>query len=255
VVVNDVTPRTPLVLERLREAAGPRWQVRLHASAESTNALAAADPEPWLLVVADHQTAGRGRLGRTWVTPEGAALTFSAVIDPEVDDEWWPLLPLVAGYAVARAVDGRLKWPNDVLLGDEKVCGILVERVHAQGRPLAVVGIGINVDQTRDELPVPTATSLALATGPRDRTELLEAVLYQLRVWKALLGQTPAGFVTQYRELCATIGQEVRVELPGDEVLQGHAVDVDDHGRLIVETGDGITTVAAGDVVHVRPQG
>jgi BirA family transcriptional regulator, biotin operon repressor / biotin---[acetyl-CoA-carboxylase] ligase len=252
--VNDVTPRARLVLERLQQVAGDKWQVRLHPAAESTNALAAADPEDWLLVVADHQTAGRGRLGRAWVTPPGAALTFSAVVDPKVDDEWWPLVPLVAGYAVARAVDGRLKWPNDVLLGGRKVCGILVERVHTPTGPLAVVGIGINVDQTRDELPVDTATSLALETGARDRTELLEAVLYQLRVWKALLRQAPELFVGTYRELCDTVEQQVRVELPGAGAVEGQVLDVDDHGRLVVETGSGLLTVAAGDVVHVRPK-
>ena len=126
--------------------------MQLHAAAESTNALAAAAPERGLVVVADHQTAGRGRLGRTWTTPPGAALTFSAVVDPVLDDEWWPLVPLVAGYAVARRLRGSVKWPNDVLLGDRKVCGILVERVHVRAhgsdKPLAVVGIGINVDQT-----------------------------------------------------------------------------------------------------------
>src|SRR5689334_2709965 len=151
VLVNDVSPRAPLELGRLQEAAGPHWQVQLHTAAESTNALAAAAPEHGLVVVADHQTAGRGRLGREWVTPAGAALTFSAVVDPTVDDEWWPLVPLVAGYAVARRVRGSVKWPNDVLLGGRKLCGILVERVHLRAqtgdRPLAVVGIGINVDQ------------------------------------------------------------------------------------------------------------
>ncbi|HEY3528561.1 MAG TPA: biotin--[acetyl-CoA-carboxylase] ligase [Nocardioides sp.] len=255
--MNDATPRAPLVLERLQEAAGPRWQVHLHAEAESTNALAATTPEPGLVVVADHQTAGRGRLGRTWVTPEGAALTFSAVVDPGLDDEWWPLLPLVAGYAVARTVGGSLKWPNDVLLGGRKVCGILVERVHVRGRgadtPLAVVGIGLNVDQTSDELPVPTATSLALETGPRDRTELFGELLDQLRTGLDAAVRSPGDTLRDYRGLCDTLAQEVRVELPGGETLEGRAVDVDEHGRLVVENAEGTVVVAAGDVVHVRP--
>ena len=257
-VVNDTTPRAPLDLGRLEEAAGPGWQVELHAAAESTNALAVATPQPGLVVIADHQTAGRGRLGRTWVTPEGAALTFSVVVDPVLDDEWWPLLPLVAGYAVGRAVDGRLKWPNDVLVGGRKVCGILVERIHAHGagrdvRTLAVVGIGINVDQREDELPVDTATSLALAHGPRDRTELFGEVLRQLEHWTGLTSRSPQAFVDGYRAECDTLGRDVRVDLPGGDVLVGRAVDVDDHGRLVVDDGSDTVAVAAGDVVHVRP--
>jgi BirA family biotin operon repressor/biotin-[acetyl-CoA-carboxylase] ligase len=256
-----------LALDRLVEAAGPHWQVRLHAAAESTNALAAASPARGLVVVADHQTAGRGRLGRTWVTPAGAALTFSAVVDPVLEDEWWPLVPLVAGYAVQRVVGGALKWPNDVLLDGRKVCGILVERVHVRAHgadlPLAVVGIGLNVDQTAAELPVETATSLALASGSRDRTEVFGEVLRELRRQTALVARSPHSFVGHYRTVCETLGREVRVELPGGEVLEGRATDVDDHGRLVVspfpDAGtprpgrlDGVA-VAAGDVVHVRP--
>jgi len=109
--------RSPLDEAALQAVAGPQWTVRLHAEAGSTNALAAAEPESNLVVVADHQQAGRGRLDREWVTPPGAALTFSAVLDPLVDNEWWPVVPLVTGYAVARALGGpfTLKWPNDVL--------------------------------------------------------------------------------------------------------------------------------------------
>jgi BirA family biotin operon repressor/biotin-[acetyl-CoA-carboxylase] ligase len=257
--VNDADPRAPLDLDRLQEVAGPHWHVQLHAAAESTNAIAAAAPQRGLIVVADHQTAGRGRLGRAWVTPQGAALTFSAVVDPDLDDEWWPLLPLVAGYAVARTVQGSLKWPNDVLLGDRKVCGILVERVHVRAhggdKPLAVVGIGINVDQTADELPVPTATSLSLASGPRDRTELFGEVLRELRLWTGVTSRSPHTFVDNYRPRCDTLGQYVRVDLPGGEVVTGSAVGLDDHGRLVVERTDGQIAVAAGDVVHVRPGG
>jgi BirA family biotin operon repressor/biotin-[acetyl-CoA-carboxylase] ligase len=257
VLVNDVSPRAPLDLGRLQEAAGPHWQVQLHTAAESTNALAAAAPEHGLVVVADHQTAGRGRLGREWVTPAGAALTFSAVVDPTVDDEWWPLVPLVAGYAVARRVRGSVKWPNDVLLGGRKLCGILVERVHLRAqtgdRPLAVVGIGINVDQGADELPVDTATSLRLAAGPVDRTELFGQVLGDLRTWLGVLTGGPHTFVTSYQGVCDTLGRDVRVDLPDGSVLEGRATGVDDHGRLEVEAAGGVVAVAAGDVVHVRP--
>jgi BirA family biotin operon repressor/biotin-[acetyl-CoA-carboxylase] ligase len=270
VPVNDLAPRAALDLDRLREAAGPHWQVRLHAAAESTNALAAAAPERGLVVVADHQTAGRGRLGREWTTPAGAALTFSAVVDPVVDDEWWPLVPLVAGYAVARVVRGSVKWPNDVLLHEQKVCGILVERVmvraHGGDKPLAVVGIGVNVDQTADELPVPNAASLALLGFPWDRTELFGRVLHDLRMWLGVMMAEPTTFVANFRGSCDTLGREVRVDLPDGSVLEGVAEGVDDHGRLLVAppriragaAEPGVVearAVAAGDVVHVRVPG
>ncbi|HEY2879995.1 biotin--[acetyl-CoA-carboxylase] ligase [Nocardioides sp.] len=266
--MNAPSPRAPLDLAALQVAAGPPWTVRLHEAAGSTNALAAAAPERGLVLVADHQTAGRGRLGREWVTPPGAALTFSAVVDPVVDDEWWPLVPLVAGYAVARTVRGSLKWPNDVLLGERKVCGILVERVHVRAhggeKPLAVIGIGINVDQAEGELPVPTATSLALATGPVDRTVLLGDVLRELRRSLGVLASSPHTFVAGYRPLCTTLERDVRVDLPDGSVLEGRATGIDDHGRLVVSppwdgspAEPGMVTgvaVAAGDVVHVRSQ-
>ncbi len=246
--------RSPLDQAALQEVAGPQWQVRLYAEAGSTNELAAADPVPHRVVVADHQQAGRGRLDRAWVTPPGAALTFSAVFDPVVDTEWWPVLPLVAGYAVARALGdfARLKWPNDVLIGDHKVCGILVERVNTRP-PLVVIGIGINVDQTADELPVPTATSLALAGHPVDRTALFGEVVRSLRLWLGLFAGSPNTFMNQYRGRSATLDRDVRVALPGDRAVEGRVVELDRHGRLVLATADGPVSLSAGDVVHLRP--
>ena len=252
--MTSTPPRAPLDLRSLQDAAGPQWQVRLHAEAGSTNALAAADPVRHRVVVADHQQAGRGRLDREWVTPPGAALTFSAVFDPVVDTEWWPVVPLVAGYAVARALGGfaGLKWPNDVLIGDRKVAGILVERVHTRP-PMVVIGIGINVDQTEDELPVPTATSLALAGHPTDRTTLFGDVLRHLRASLGSFAGSPNTFMDQYRGRSATLDQAVRVDLPGERSVTGRVLDFDDHGRLVLDTPDGSLTLSAGDVVHLRP--
>jgi BirA family biotin operon repressor/biotin-[acetyl-CoA-carboxylase] ligase len=248
--------RSPLDEAALQAVAGPLWTVRLYAEAGSTNALAAAEPEDNLVVVADHQQAGRGRLDREWVTPPGAALTFSAVLDPVVDTEWWPVIPLVTGYAVARALGGfaTLKWPNDVLVDDLKVCGILVERL-ATRPPRVVLGIGINVDQTQDELPVPTATSLTLAGHPVDRTALFGDVLGSLRASLGHFARHPDLFMNQYRDRSATRGQDVRVELPGDRTVVGRVVDFDDHGGLLLRTAEETLTLSAGDVVHVRPSG
>ncbi len=248
-------PRARLDQTALQAAAGAPWTVRLYDALDSTNQVAAGAPERNLVVVADHQQAGRGRLDRVWVTPDGAALTFTAVVDPSLDDQWWPLLPLATGLAVARATGAVLKWPNDVLIEDQKVCGILIERIQSRSGPLALIGVGINVSQTREELPVETATSLLLAGRPTDRTALFHEVLAGIRAYVGVLAGSPHSLVTSYRASCSTLGQTVRVELPSGQSLVGEATDLDPHGRLMVDTGieTGVVSVAAGDVVHVRP--
>lgn len=229
--------------------------MQLHAEATSTNALATAAPARNLVVVADHQTAGRGRLDRSWVVPRGAGLTFSAVVDPDVGVQRWPLLPLATGLAVVDAVrrlgpDAMLKWPNDVLVGERKLAGILVERV---GEPaLAVLGVGINVDMTADELPVPGATSMAVEACPTDRAALLGGVLAALGRRLGQLRQEPERLLSDYRTACATLGRPIQAFLPGDRVVRGTATDIDGDGRLVVETGTEVVAVSAGDVVHVR---
>jgi BirA family biotin operon repressor/biotin-[acetyl-CoA-carboxylase] ligase len=239
--------------------------VQLHPVAESTNALAVADPVPGTVIVADHQTAGRGRLDRTWETPPGSALTFSAVLDPGLPDADWPLLPLAAAVAVADGlrhacgVDALLKWPNDVLVGDPagsglrdgKVAGILLERVATpDGRPVAVIGVGVNVGMTPDQLPVPTATSLLLAGANVDRTAVLGAILHALRVEVTGLVTERDRLLHRYRIACTTLGREVRVDLPNGNAVTGLAEAIDEHGRLVVAG----RAVGAGDVVHVRPK-
>jgi BirA family biotin operon repressor/biotin-[acetyl-CoA-carboxylase] ligase len=238
----------------------PSWDVTYVAATGSTNAVAATDPVPGRVVVTDHQTAGRGRLDRGWETPAGMALTFSAVVDPELPDRHWPWLPLLAGVAVADAVRRAsglvtsLKWPNDVLVGDRKLAGILVERVAGASGPVAVVGVGVNVHQT--ELPVPHATSLALEGAALDRADLLQAVLAgisgELAGWRSS-GGDPAGLRASYTAQCGTLGRDVRVELPGGRTTDGRAEDVDPLGRLVVRGADGGTqALSAGDVVHLR---
>ena len=244
-------------------AAGAAWTVRLLESTGSTNAVAAERPVAGTIVLADHQTAGRGRLDREWETPAGSALTFSAVVDPRLADQDWPLLPLATALAVAEGVrrstglEPALKWPNDLLLTAPdgsigKVAGILLERVpnpDAADRPLAVIGVGVNVGMSRDQLPVPTATSLAIAGAEADRTAVFGAVAQALATTLAELTDDPRGLLARYRDACSTIGQEVEVHLPDGEVLRGGAEDVDQHGRLVVAG----RAVGAGDVVHVRP--
>lgn len=260
--------------EDIRPPIGPletdaRWRIEVVQEATSTNAEVAerfrGGEQAGLVLVAEDQTAGRGRLGRDWVTPPRSSLIVSFLLEPgggrgDVPAERWPWLPLLSGVAAAAAVrrvtgvQVELKWPNDVLADGRKLGGILLERVEKDGVAAAVVGIGINCDQTQSELPVPEATSLALVTrAPVDRSALLSALVDELGArydeWQAGADLRPA-----YLELCLTPGQEVRVAVPGGEVV-GLAVDVDPNGRLVVRTEAGEQHLGAGDVVHVRPAG
>jgi len=241
------------------------------------------------VLAAEVQTAGRGRLDRRWICPPRAALSFSALLRPDgvpaVARGWIPLLAGVAVAAGLRAqagLDARLKWPNDVLVGGAKIAGILAE----QAGDAIVLGIGINVTTRRDELPVPHATSVVLAGAAPDREQLLVAVLGELETWyrrwvaavaagppvvagpvlagpvlagtaaagTALAGPggDPAGLRAEYLRLSATVGQQVRVSMPGGKLVTGRAGDVDATGRLVVGTASGPVAVSAGDVVHVR---
>jgi len=266
-VTATADPRPPLDPERLAalvDEPGRGLRVEILDAVPSTNAVAADRARHGaphgLVVVAEHQTAGRGRLDRSWETPARAALTFSVLLRPRVPAAEWPWLPLLAGHALATAlreaeVPAGLKWPNDVLVGERKLAGILLERVETPDGPAAILGIGLNVSTTEAELPVETATSVLLATGAApDRTELLTRVLARLvdeyDAWQADEGRT-AALRAAYTEACVTLGREVRVELPGGEVRTGTARDVDAGGRLVVDD----FVVGAGDVVHVRPVG
>lgn len=192
------------------------------------------------VVVAEQQSAGRGRRGRTWSAAPGEALLASWVARPSLPVDRWSLLPLFAGVAVAEAVRARtsveavLKWPNDVLVDERKLAGILVE---AEPPAFAVVGVGLNVSQTTFDAEL-NATSLALSSAVRlDRADLLAAILERVD------GAT----LERYRELCVTIGRRVRV-ITDDGDVEGIATEVDERGALVVEG----VAITAGDVVHVR---
>ena len=264
-----MTYADPLDTEQLRAElvdADRLWTtIEVVAETGSTNADLAARArhgEPSGAVLAtDHQVAGRGRLGRTWSAPVGRSIAMSVLLRPERDPATWTWLPLLAGLAVAdslRAVAGVpavLKWPNDVLVDDAKICGILAERVDGPQGPACVLGLGINVHLTADELPVPTATSLAvLRPGERfARAEIMATVLATLALlyhrWEDGLD---AELAADYFARSGTIGRPVRV-LDGDGTsVTGKAVGVDAEGRLRVRTPTGVQTFAAGDVTHLR---
>lgn len=270
--------RPPLNVPALRRALlqpGGLWtSLDVVPSTGSTNsdlAGRAASLEEGAVLVAEEQTAGRGRLDRTWSAPARSGLFFSVLLRPgaDVPVERWGWLPLLAGVAaatgLARAagVDMSLKWPNDLLVkvgGEErKTGGILAERA---GDDAVVVGIGVNVTLRTDELPVPTAGSLALANAiSTDRDPLLRAVLRSLEQWYGdwrEAGGDPglSGVQAAYAADCATLGRTVRADLPGDRSVTGEAVAVDGHGRLVVTTENGERQpISAGDVVHLRPAG
>ncbi|MFH8250724.1 biotin--[acetyl-CoA-carboxylase] ligase [Microbacterium sp. B2969] len=255
----------------LAAAVSPRVQVV--PSTDSTNADVVAavseDPEAWphlsLLLTTD-QRAGRGRLDRTWTAPPGTALAVSVVVRMHalpVPARGW--IPLIAGAAMARAIgaqllgsghSARLKWPNDVLLDAGKVCGILAEVVP--GLPDAVViGSGINTRMPRTDLPVATATSFEAVGLESDDDRLLADYLAALdellRALAAAGGDADAaGVRAEVEGLCSTLGSDVVVSLPDGSKLVGRAQRLDSDGRLVVESGDVLTTVSAGDVVHVR---
>jgi BirA family biotin operon repressor/biotin-[acetyl-CoA-carboxylase] ligase len=242
--------------------------------------------------VAEAQTAGRGRMGRRWISPPRRSLTFSVLLRPAVPAGLLGWVPMLAGVAVASAlehtagVDTRLKWPNDVLAGGAKIAGILAERWGGA----IVVGTGINVLQQRGELPVPTATSLLVAqragaagagaAGPVEarvagpagapgpgagadmRERLLTTALDGLACWyRAWLDQPHpgdadgCGLREEYLRRSGTVGTPVTVMLPGGQNLTGTAAGIDAAGRLEIRTRTGLVQVSAGDVVHLRGAG
>ncbi|GAC1439676.1 MAG: biotin--[acetyl-CoA-carboxylase] ligase [Mycobacteriales bacterium] len=249
----DDLERPPLRVGPLSRAlASDGWRVEVLTATPSTNAVVAdrarAGEPAGLVIVAESQTAGRGRLDRAWTSPPRAGLTFSVLLRPTLAPAQWGWLPLLSGVAVARAlrgqtgVDAVLKWPNDVLIDGRKVCGLLAEAVVPGA---VVVGIGLNVTTRPLELPHDAATSLQIeGATTTDRDTVLRAVLRELTV---VLADVDAGR-TGYRALCSTVGRQVRVDLPAGPV-EGRAESVDDDGRLVVAG----TPYGAGDVVHLRP--
>lgn len=266
-------------------AGAPYTSLEVVEEIGSTNAellARAADGAPdRSVLLADYQASGRGRLGRVWTAPPRTQVAVSVLLRPgDITPTLFGWLPLMTGLAVrdglreAAGVDAALKWPNDVLVEGRKISGILAEMttVPAAGDfqvrlPAIVVGVGINVSLTEEQLPVPHAISLAIAGGSVDRDAVaravLEALAHRHQQWRECergSGSTISDELMEtYIQACSTIGADVRVELPGDIVKTGRAVRVDREGRLVVVPHDtdagGEFAVAAGDVTHVRGAG
>lgn len=216
-----------------------------------------------------HQTAGHGRRDREWVCAPGGGLALSVLLRPRRSDGWtW--LPLLTGVAVVRAIERlrphsgqpptrgpdaplRLKWPNDVLDPDgAKLAGLLAERIDQPSVPAAcVLGIGVNL-RTAD-LPEGAAglDTLGVACSAND---LARALLDEVATWVSRWEHDDPAVAGAYRDMCSTLGQVVRVSLPDATQVNGPAVAVDTHGRLVVQHGSHEVALSAGDVVHVRPR-
>ena len=266
----------PLTAESIRATLTTHWlghTLTLLQDATSTNELALAAAQSGspdgTVIVADRQTAGRGRLARTWESPAARNLYVSILIRRLPSDERLGWLPLLAGTAAAAAIhiltplSPSLKWPNDLLVGSKKVGGILSE---SQGigtdNACAVLGIGLNVNWLPEEMPTelkPIATSLAAEMQtPVDRARLLARLLIELeqRVDQWRRGDL-AGLATEYRTHCGTIGQQVRIDVGGGGQLEGTVTGIEPDGSLRLHSGSGRFAqdriVHTGDVMHLRP--
>lgn len=273
----DRPPLSETALRRALIVPGGLWTVlRYVPSTGSTNAdvsaAARAGADEGHVLIADEQTAGRGRLGRVWQSPPRAGFACSLLLRPgrSVTMRGWSpvpftgyaMLPLLAGVALAETVrrlgevDAVLKWPNDLLIDDRKCAGILAESVPISGgdSPAVVLGMGLNVTLREPELPREDATSLQIAgSSCVDRDPLIRALMRSLAYWytrwRDADGDSDAcGLLESYRFHCATIGRTVRVSLPSGDDLVGMATSVESDGRLVVAG----RAVAAGDVIHLR---
>jgi BirA family biotin operon repressor/biotin-[acetyl-CoA-carboxylase] ligase len=250
-----------------------RWQrIDVVAETGSTNAdliarAAAGEDIDGAVLIAEHQTAGRGRNGRSWSAVPGAQISMSVGVSTHgIPTTAWGWIPLATGLAVLDAVgpvagvEAGLKWPNDVLArppAEGKLAGILAE--VAAPAAAVVIGVGLNVSLRADELPDPGATSLSMLGGrPIDRRDLIVAALDGLerRIdgLRAARG-ADAALIAEYTAHSLTIGARVRATMPGDREIVGDADHVDEQGRLCIDTGTETVVVSAGDIVHLRPIG
>lgn len=207
---------------------------------------------PKTILASEFQSAGRGRLDRTFTAAPMSALTFSIYIEPKVEKDEWSFLTLLAGLSVHEALASLdstitvgIKWPNDLLIGEKKVVGMIAQATEKG----VVLGIGINVGMSAEELPVDSATSLALAGfAELDRNLILAAIINHFEI-NLEMWENDQSFLAQYRTASTTIGREVEVTLPNGEILKDRAVDISNAGALMLEGGAEVTV---GDVVHLR---
>jgi BirA family transcriptional regulator, biotin operon repressor / biotin---[acetyl-CoA-carboxylase] ligase len=246
-------------LERAARGAGidapPVWLDETGSTNDDARRLAEGGAPAWTVVAAGHQTAGRGRLGRSWADTPGKALTFSVILRPRLEPARAPLVTLAAAAVMVAAAElpgMGSKWPNDLVVGDRKVGGILTDAA-VEGAALRhlVLGIEVNLSMTAEDFPPEvrsTATSLAAAGGPDDAERLLVSFL---RLFRPACDRLPGDAVERYRKVCTTLGRRVRAWTTEGQEVEGIAAGLDDRGGLIVETPAGRRTVAFGEVAHL----
>lgn len=244
-----------------QEAAG--FEYLEQTGSTNRDLLAKAEGLPEFFVLAtDFQTAGKGRMERSWEASPGSSVMASVLLRPSFTESsgiGW--LSLMTALAISQAItelgqNPQIKWPNDVLIQDKKACGILAEA--SADLSCVVIGFGINVNQSTGQLPVETATSLLVETGEStDRDQLLASVIQHLKKLYSELGAAggdakTSGLREEILKLSATVGQQVSVEFPDGNKIFGLAKDIDSAGRLVLETATETLTVSAGDVLHLR---
>ena len=232
--------------------ASSYWRVSVVDEIDSTqNYLRTSNPKSGDVITAEYQSAGRGRLDRKFDAEKSSALLFSFYLEPKVKVEIFGYLTLLIGASVTSTINKitktnnfKCKWPNDILFGDLKVAGLLAEKTESG----VIVGVGMNISTEKDELPVSHATSVFLATNALiNRNTLLAQILNNLEQ-DLLSWQGGKDLTSKYRELSATIGKQVRVEMPDGSQIEGAAVDIDETGSLRLDNGELITV---GDVIHL----
>ncbi|AQQ14530.1 Bifunctional ligase/repressor BirA [Corynebacterium glaucum] len=234
-------------IQRIQDAVAEYWpNVTWVESTGSTNADLLREGAPGTVLIADEQTDAKGRLGRQWVSPKGAQLAMSMVLEVPDPPQPFGLLSVAPGVAVTDVVpEAQLKWPNDVQIGGKKIAGIL----SALEMPRVIVGIGINVAMRTDDLPTDTSTALNLEGIEVDFDDFTIDILTAMGRRFAQWQQGDPQLLADYRAVCSTIGQQVRIELH-DGSVTGAVDTINDEGEVVI---DG-TAYAVGDVHHLRPQ-
>jgi BirA family transcriptional regulator, biotin operon repressor / biotin---[acetyl-CoA-carboxylase] ligase len=248
-------PRAPLDQSQIAATLSHYWRVSVVDLTTSTQSdlaekINAGDAHSGDVIVADFQSAGRGRLDRTFSAPVSTALLFSLYLTPQRSRTEWGFLPLLAGISVAETLNTvnagiSIKWPNDLLINEKKVGGI-ISTIHGDG---VIIGVGINISMSVQELPVENATSLGLAgVVLLDRNLLLSKILnsFETDFMRWDLGES---FMDRYLDLSATIMRNVRIELPGGREILAKAISIDEQGQLNLDDGQ---IVSVGDVIHLR---
>ena len=245
-------------LRRAVLAAGidvePTWLPETTSTNDEALRMADAGAPEWTVVATAHQTAGRGRLGRSWSDVPGSSLLFSTILRPDLTPERAPLITLLAATAMVEAAglpSLRSKWPNDLVVADRKIGGILAEAATADGGVRhVVIGTGLNI--AASGLPGDRGSSSVGAEGGEpDADGILARYLLAL---KAEYDQIdfPDRVVARYASVCSTLGRKVRATSVGGAVVEGLARELDERGSLLVETDEGVHTIAFGEVIHLR---